>query len=378
MRVGFINRETSFLSMIRTGVANLPLHVGKCPRWLFGRMVKLGGAITEIIINEYGQKEFLRRISNPYFFQSFACVVGFDWHSSGVSTTLCGALKTALNEKDLGIKIAGGKGKTSRRTPEQIEKFSNSFSLSTNKIDRLKYASKIIAKVDNNLIQDSYQLYMHTFFFSEKGKYAVVQQGLCNENRYARRYHWLSESINSFVEEPHNAICCDKKEENVLDLTAKESSETRKTSLDLVKDDPKHLEKYFMPKGQKTLFDYSELTMDPNHYSLNLSKKSLTFLKQAYEFQPKNYEELVALQNMGPKTIRALALISELVYGTKSSWQDPARFSFSYGGKDSVPFPVDKTLMDNNTEFLKEALKQSKLGQKDKLDAVRRLKDFIR
>lgn len=364
--------------MIRTGVASLPLHTGKCPRWLFGRMVKLSGAITEVIIDEYSQEEFLRRISDPYFFQSFACVVGFDWHSSGCSTTLCGALKTALNEKDIGIRIAGGKGKTSRKTPEQIEKFSNHLSLSTQKIDRLKYASKVTAKVDNNLVQDSYQLYMHTFFFNEKGKYAVVQQGLCNENSYARRYHWLSNSVNSFVEEPHSAICCDEKKENVLDLTAKGSRETRKISLDLVKDNPKHLEKYFMPKGQKTLFDYSELSMGRNHYNLNLSKRSLTFLKQAYEFQPKNYEELVALRNMGPQTIRALALISEMVYGTKSSWQDPARYSFAHGGKDGVPHPVNRDLMDKNTNFLEDALNQSKLGFKDRLFAVKRLKEFVK
>lgn len=378
MRTAFINQKAfSLIIMIRTGCTNLPLHPGKCPPWLFGRMVKLGGAITDVIIAEYGQEEFLRRISNPYFFQSFACVVGFDWHSSGCSTTLCGALKEALNEKSIGIKIAGGKGKASKKTQKQIEEFSNSLSLSAQKIDKLKYASKIIAKVDNNLIQDSYQLYMHTFFFTEKGKYAVVQQGMNPFNKYARRYHWLSDSVQSFVEEPHNAICCDEKKEKVLDLTAKESRETRKTSLDLVNDNPKHLEKYFIPKCQKTLFEYSELTMSPNHYSLNLSKRSLAFLKQAYEFQPKDYEELVALKNMGPQTVRALALISELVYGTKSSWEDPAKFSFSHGGKDGVPYDVNRELMDKNTGFLKEALKQSKLGDKEKLSAIKRLKDFI-
>ncbi|MBM3199295.1 DUF763 domain-containing protein [Candidatus Woesearchaeota archaeon] len=363
--------------MLRTGTANLPLHPGKCPPWLFGRMIKLSKAITEIIVNEYGQEEFLRRIADPYFFQSFACTVGFDWHSSGTTTTLCGALKEALNKEELGIRIAGGKGKASRETPEHIERFSNSLSISTQKMEHLKYASKITAKVDNNLIQDGYQLYMHAFFFTEKGRYAVVQQGLCNDNSYARRYHWLSDNVRTFIEEPHNAICCDKKEENVLDLTSKQSKDTRDTSLDLVKDNPKHLEKYFNPKGQKTLFEYSHLTMAPDHYCLNLSKRSLKFLKQAYEFQPKNYEELVALKNMGPQTIRALALISELVYGTKSSWKDPARFSFSHGGKDGVPHPVDRELMDNNTEFLKEALRQSKLGDEEKLKAVKRLKDFV-
>lgn len=339
-------------------------------------MVKLGRAASEVIIDEYGKDEFLRRLSNPFFFQSFANVLGWDFHSSGATPVLCGALKQA-NLQDCGIIITGGKGKTSIKTPDEIERFGFDAKLSTQRIEKLKYISRLVAKIDNNLIQDQYFLYHHSFIFTENGKWCVIQQGMNTQNKYARRYHWLSDNMQSFVEEPHNAICCDKKKENVLDLTAKESRETRQTSLDLVKDNPKHLEKYFMPKGQKTLFEYSEMTMMPNHYNLNLSKRSLTFLKQAYEFQPKNYEELVALKNMGPQTIRALALISELIYGTKSSWQDPAKYSFAHGGKDGVPYDVNRELMDKNTEFLKEALKQSELGQKDKLDAIRRLKDFV-
>lgn len=363
----------------RTGTVNLPLHPGKCPRWLFSRMVKLGGAISEAIIYEYGQEEYLKRISDPYFFQAFSCALAFDWHSSGTTTTTLGALKLALNPREHGIKVTGGKGAASRKTPYEIEEVSDLFSLSEQKIKKLKYTSKMVAKVDNSLIQcdPPYKLYHHSFVLIQNGKWCVVQQGINTQNRYARRYHWLSDDVQNFVEEPHNAICCDKTEEKVLNLTARESRETRETSLDLVKDNPKHLEKYFLPKGQKSLTSYTTLFMGKNHYNLNLSKRSLKFLKEAYEFQPSNYEELVALKGMGHKTIRALALISELVYGTKPSWQDPAKFSFAHGGKDNIPRPVDKQLMDSNTEFLKEAVKSARIGDKEKLHAIKRLGDFV-
>ena len=371
--------------MIKTGVCNLPLHPGRCPPWLFKRMKKLGGFLSEIIIDEYGQKEYLKRLSDPYFFQAFGCVLGFDYHSSGLTTTVCGALKEAINDADFGIKVAGGK-KTAKRTPLEIE---NSFSLSTSNIQKLVYASKMTAKIDNSLVQDNYAIYSHTIIFTEEAEWAVIQQGLNNNNSYARRYHWLSDNVESFVEEPHSAICCDKKESDVLDMTNKNSEEARKTSLDIVNDNPQHLLKYF--NGQALLNDFigtdennnknnnhniKRLHMPKSHFIINMRKTNIQTLQMAYEIQPKNYEELVAVKGVGPKTIRSLALISEIVYGAQASWKDPAKYSFAHGGKDGIPYPVDRKLYDNNINILKEALSNSKLGDKDRLHAIKRLSNF--
>lgn len=272
---------------MRTGIANLPLHPGKCPRWLFPRMSKLGGAISEIIVHEYGHKEYLKRLSDPYFFQALGCVLGFDWHSSGLTTTVCGALKESVNSLALGITFAGGKGRTSKNTLVEIE---NS-DLSTQKIERLKYSSRMSAKVDSALVQDGYQLYHHSFVYTEKGDWAVIQQGLSNITQYARRYHWLSDSIQSFVDEPHSAICCDFKEQKTLNLTARESFDTRKISLDLVKDNPKHLSKFL---SQKTLTDFyspnSSFSMTARHRMVDMDKRNLDSLQRAFEFQPQTYE----------------------------------------------------------------------------------------
>lgn len=366
--------------MQKTGIAHLPLHSGKAPRWLFSRMVKLASAITDAILLEYNQEEFLKRISSPFWFQALSCVLGYDWHSSGCTTVTCGALKEALNKANLGIKIGGGKGNISKKSPDEIDFFSQDFNLSTNKIERLKYSSKMSAKVDNSCIQDNYNLYHHSFIFTENGSWAVIQQGMNSENNYARRYHWLSDNIVSFVTEPHEAICCDKKQNFVLDMTAKESEEARKTSLDLVKDNPKNLERYLMPI-QKTINDFSnksviELKMPPAHLIKDMKKINIETLKKAYEIQPKNYEELVAIKGIGPKTIRSLALISDLVYGKKASWKDPVKYSFAHGGKDRIPYPVNKRIYDSSTEILKNAIRQAKLGEKDKLYAIKRLHQF--
>ncbi|MFH1332474.1 MAG: DUF763 domain-containing protein [archaeon] len=352
--------------MIKTGITNLPLHYGSCPRWLFSRMTKLGSAIAEVIVYEYGQDEFIKRISDPFFFQALSCVIGFDFHSSGTTTTTLGALKVALTENELGIKVCGGKGNVSRKTPFEIEFNSGKMGVSS-KADSLVYASRMSAKVDNAMIQDNYNLYAHFFVFSEKGAYAVIQQGMNSKVKYARRYHWLS-GFESFVEEPHNAICCDKKESEVLDLTSKQSKNTREVSVDLVNDNPEHL---------KNDFD-AVLTMTPNHYNLNLSRKSLAYLRKAYEFQPKNYEELLAVQGVGPAAVRSLALISEIIYGSKSSWQDPARFSYTLGGKDGVPYKINRAHYDEITEFVKSSINNAKIGEKDKLNAIKRLNVYIK
>jgi len=219
---------------MRTGYANLPLHGGHAPPWLFKRMVPLAKAVTEIVVNEYSQDEFLRRLSDPYWFQAFSCVLGYDWHSSGTTTVTCGALKEALNNENIGIVVAGGKGKTSRKTPVEIEKFGEGFSLQTKKIESLVYSSRMAAKVDSAAVQDGYQLYHHVFVFTENGNWAVIQQGMNPENKYARRYHWLSENVRSFVEEPESAICCDRTEKEVLNMVAWESRDTQNISLDVL------------------------------------------------------------------------------------------------------------------------------------------------
>jgi len=349
---------------MKTGVANLPLHGGKCPPWLFKRMKPLAGLISEWIVNEYGTKEFLSRLSDPFFFQAFGNVLGFDWHSSGLTTTVCGALKEALNEANLGIQVCGGKGKVSRKTPSEIEQ--TQFNLSDGKIEELKRASRLAAKVDNSLIQDGFQLYHHIFVFDEKGRWAVIQQGM-NEN-WARRYHWLGENLNSFVLEPHSAICSDLKKEKVLDMTAKESKEAQKISVDLVKEGSKKVEKYL-----------KELKMPARHeiFPIDLSKRGLKMIEIAKEMNPKNYEELIGIRGIGPKTIRALALISDLIYGAEISWRDPVKYSFAHGGKDGIPYPVNRRVYDESIEILRNALEQSKLGNKELKMAIKRLNFFI-
>lgn len=350
--------------MYRVGTASLPLHAGRCPRWLFPRMVKLSREISQAIILEYSGEEFLERLSNPFFFQALGCVLGFDWHSSGLTTTTCGALKEALNKKNLGVKLAGGKGVASKRAPEEIK------SMAEANIDSLVYAFKLSAKVDNTLVQDGFQLYHHIIAFSEDGAWAVVQQGLNPDSGYARRYHWLSTKtakLEDYVEEPHQAICCDTRNKT-LDLTSKLSRETREVSLDLVKDNPEHLERYF--SRQTTLLDFN---LPRSHKIPEMNKRNLKTLRQAYEIQPKNYEELVSIEGVGPKTVRSLALISKLIYGAGPSWEDPAKFSFAHGGKDGIPYPVDRPLMDESTHILRRAVEDARIGEKVKLNALKRL-----
>lgn len=354
-------------------MAELPLHPGTTPRWLFERMKRLAEAIVKIMINEKGSDEFLRRISDPFWFQAFSCVLGFDWHSSGTTTVTCGALKSALSAEEHGVMLAGGKGKVSRKTPFEIEEIGDKLNISSEVVDKLKYSSRMCAKVDTAGVQDGYPLYHHVLIFNENGKWAVIQQGLNPDINYARRYHWLSEKVQSFVEEPHKSII-GKKSENTLNMVAKESKECQKVCVDLVKDKPEKIMKFIKRDlHQKSLLEWmgeEKKLFLPN----NINWKAL---RDVYEFQPKNYEEFLGRRGVGPSTVRALALISEVIYGTPPSWKDPVKYSFAVGGKDGVPFPVNKKMMDDVIDILKEGINEAKIGRGEKLRAFERLRKFV-
>jgi hypothetical protein len=368
--------------MGRTGVANLPLHEGKAPKWLFKRMVALSRGIVDTISLEYGKEEFLRRLSDPFWFQALSCVLGYDWHSSGTTTVTCGALKEAILPAKHGFAIAGGKGKASRKTPQQIEEISNTYNFSTIKINELKYSSRMAAKIDNTAIQDGHQLYHHVFLFSESGKWAVIQQGMNDTTGYARRYHWFSDHVTNFVCEPHDAIFGEKNKLIVLDMVAKKSDSTQKISVDLVNDHPRHLKndwaKLTIISGQKTLDNFERPNRNDFGECLDMPRSiNWSKIKEIYDFQPKNYEDLLAIRGVGPNTVRALALISDLIYSEKPSWHDPVKYSFAVGGKDGVPFPVDRRAMDESTQIIKSGIEQAKIGNKDKIHAIKRLKNFV-
>jgi len=362
---------------MKTGTVNLPLHGGKAPAWLFSRMTRLSREIILLMVSEYGAGEVLQRISDPLWFQALGCVLGFDWHSSGVTTTVCGALKEGIKglEKELGLYIAGGKGGTSRKTPSEImfaqEKLGRDFS-------HLVYSSRITAKVDNNALQDGYQLYHHSFFFTADGKkWAVVQQGMNDANRMARRYHWISSKVTDFVCEPHAAICCDSTSD-VLNLVDIDSSKARSTIAELSCEKPeKLLHDLDMIVNNKNT--YIELPLRHHIMTGDMDRNRLKkILLSTYENKPKDFENLLSLKGVGPATIRALALISELVYGVKHSIKDPARFSFAHGGKDGIPYPVDRENYDRSISILHKAINYSKIDRSEKINAIKRLSYFYK
>jgi hypothetical protein len=373
------------MPMYRTGVANLPLHGGKAPAWLTVRMRKLAKEVANVIIDEQGAGTFLTRISDPYWFQAFGCVLAYDWHSSGVTTVLTAVLKQALSPEEHGIAVCGGKGKTSRKTPTEIADVGEKFGFSENQIQALTYTSKMTAKVDNTAIQAGYQLYHHAFLVTEDKKWAVIQQGMSSEDRTARRYHWLSDTTTSLIVEPHNAIVGDVKREKALDMTAKTSEGTRKTSVDIARERPAKVTRLFeaaRPLHQKSLQEWLPKTKanlwHQSIEALNMPRKiNWETMKRAYEFQPKNYEELLSLRGVRPVTVRGLALVAELIYGEKPSWADPVKFSFAYGGKDGVPFPVDRRAMDKSIHVLRQAVQAAKIGDKERTWSLQRLRRFV-
>ena len=370
--------------MYRTGIANLPLHYGKAPAWLTVRMRKLAKQIANIIIEEHGTTKFIQRLSDPYWFQAFGCVLAYDWHSSGVTTVVTGILKNALSPEEHGIAVCGGKGKTSRKTPSDIAAVGEKFGFSEETIKNLTYTSKMTAKVDNTAIQAGYQLYHHTFLITKDEKWSVIQQGMSNQDHTARRYHWLSDNTTNFVVEPHNAIIGDVKRPKALNMTAKNSEGARKTSVDIAKEPTSKIMRLFeatRPLHQKSLQEWLPETKNPWRQSIealhmprNISWETM---KRVYEFQPRNYEELLSVKGVGPATVRGLALVAELIYGEKPSWKDPVKFSFAYGGKDGVPFPVDRRAMDESIQLLQQAVQEAKIGDKEKTRSLQRLRQFV-
>ena len=380
--------------MIHRGIATFTLDTGKCPKWLFEKMVRLGKEMIWIIDKEYGPDEFVRRISDPVWFQSLGTVLAFDWNASGLTTILTAALKQAIkgNEKELGIFICGGKGKTSLKTPEEIKNWGGILSLPSPKVNNLVYNSKMTAKVDSSLIQDGFQIYHHSLFFSKGGAWTVVQQGMNTINQTARRYHWYSEKIEDLVCEPHSGIISQVKSPT-LDLTSRESQDTRNMSCELVGGSYKGLMKdiQILRKHSSKLSQMVKVRSGAGDITwLNLENKEFNshpvlvedFSKSKYlerifsrvcEVKPDSYERLLSLEGVGPKTIRALSLVSEVIYGALPSYEDPARYSFAHGGKDAIPYPVDRKIYDNTIEFFRKVIQKMRISLSEKKRVLERL-----
>lgn len=329
-------------------------------------MAKLGLAVTEVLLAEYGKEEVIRRLADPFWFQSLGAVMGMDWHSSGITTSVMGALKRAINplSRELGIYICGGKGKNSRQAPEEIRKVCESTGLDAVELVR---SSKLSAKVDNTVVQDGFQLYLHCFVLSDEGQWTVIQQGMSPGNSMARRYHWHSASVRSFVEEPHTAICGVNQGE-ILNLADKQAGPARSAVISLTREKPELM-----------MRDIQQLVL-PGHHDVRTEDVDLrrlgAVLWLAHDRQPSNFEELVLLEGLGPRTFQSLALVSEVIHGTPSRFRDPARFAFAHGGKDGHPFPVPVAVYDETINILQSAVHKAKIGQSDKLDAVRKLTEL--
>jgi hypothetical protein len=343
-------------------------------------MVRLSREIVVYLAGEYGTREILRRLSDPFWFQALGCVLGFDWHSSGVTTTVCGAVKESLKDidRELGFFAAGGKGAVSRRTPDEIASTCDRTGADG---QPLVYASRTAAKVDSAAVQDGYQLYHHVFFFTAAGEWCIVQQGMNDANGLARRYHWLSEHLDSFVEEPHEAVCCDQTADT-LNLVARDNDPVRRGSAELAREKPevtlRALERVDPLKLRMTTVPL--LDMPRRHELLPEIDVAGPYLEKillkTYAHAPADFQSLLGIEGVGPKTLRALALASELLHGTPASLRDPARFAFAHGGKDGIPFPVDKLTYDRTIEIFGRALNRASIDRNEKVKAFRRLAEF--
>lgn len=359
--------------MKRSGVADLPLHGGRVPPWLAERMTKLGTAITEIIIHAYGTSAFLSRLSDPFWFQALGAVMGMDWHSSGITTSVMGALKRGLAAQadELGLYICGGRGRFSRNTPHELRAIANRRGFDGEALVR---TSRLTARVDNNAIADGFQIYLHSFIVSADGEWAVVQQGLNDRSGMARRYHWHSASVQDFVAEPHTGIVGEH-QGTIMNLVDAHAKPAQTAMLDIARENP-----------EKTLSAARHLSL-PRHHEVraeNVDLKRLgAVLAVAYERDFHDFAELLLLEKLGPRTLQSLALVAEVVHGAPNRFNDPARFSFAHGGKDGHPFPVPLKTYDESLNFLRTALDRAKLGGnatngREKLDGFRRLERFAR
>lgn len=318
----------------------------------------------EVMLLDKSPEQILEYLADPYWFQSLGCVLGFDWHSSGLTTTTMGALKESISEIDPGIYICGGKGKTSLKTPDEIKEIGVKTGINA---DPLIYTSRITAKVDNTAIQDGYSLYHHNIIFTDSGNWAIIQQGMNKKNRMARRYHWLSESTSDYVREPHSGIITEGFTQP-LNMIDGESEESRKITVDISREYPEKNEDEL--KKIKELILPERHQIKPSDININRLKKPL---RLAFERKPETFENLLGIKGVGPATIRALALIGELLYGRKPSYRDPARYSFAHGGKDGIPYPVNENNYEKSINFLKNALNHARIGKREKLRALKRL-----
>ncbi|MEY2413959.1 MAG: uncharacterized protein QOD84_2565 [Acidobacteriaceae bacterium] len=354
--------------MKRSGVADLPLHGGSVPKWLADRMMLLGTAISESIVHHYGSSALLSRLADPFWFQAMGTVMGMDWHSSGITTSVLGALKRGLNPRahELGIYVCGGRGRHSRETPEELRRYAERANLNG---DSLVRASRLAARIDNNAIADGFQLYLHGFIVTAKGEWTIVQQGMKTSNALARRYHWHSQSVRDFTNEPHTGIAGEH-QGIIMNLVDSRSGPAQKALLATIRERP-----------EATLVTIPKLVM-PLHHDVQASNVDLkrlgAVLAVAYERQFSDFASLLLMEKLGPRTLQSLALVAEVIHGTPTRFSDPARFSFAHGGKDGHPFPVPLKTYDETLGVLRRALDNAKLDQSDKLDAFRRLDGFVR
>ena len=354
--------------MKRSGIADLPLHGGRVPQWLAERMTKLGTAVIEAIVRDYGTSVFLSRLSDPFWFQALGAVMGMDWHSSGITTSVMGALKRGLAPRadELGIYICGGRGRFSRNTPQELRSIAERRGFDG---EALVHTSRLTARIDNNAIADGFQIYLHSFVVTSNGEWAVVQQGLNDRSGMARRYHWHSVSVRDFVDEPHTAIVGEN-QGIIMNLVDTQAKSAQSALLGIAHEKP-----------ETTLRAARHLRM-PDHHDVraaNIDLKRLgAVLAVAYERDLHQFAELLLLENLGPRTLHSLALIAEVVHGAPSRFSDPARFSFAHGGKDRHPFPVPLKTYDESLTLLRTSLDAAKLGDGDKLDGFCRLEGFVR